>query len=63
LDTPRELRELNIIKEKAKHMALQFDKTKTFLFREGIEIGKAEAKAEGITEGMAADQQLIENCP
>lgn len=63
LDTLGELRDLNtIIKEKAKHMALQFDKTKTFLFREGIEIGKAEGKAEGITEGIVAgrDQQLIE---
>jgi predicted transposase YdaD len=75
LDTLGELRDLNtIIQEKSKHMALQFDKTKTFLFREGLEVGKAEGRAEGKAEGIAEgkaegkaegiaegrDEQLIE---
>jgi predicted transposase/invertase (TIGR01784 family) len=71
LDTLGELRDLNtLIKEKAKHMALQFDKTKTFLFQEGKAEGKEEGKEigiqigkeEGIEIGKAVgrDETLIE---
>jgi len=53
LDTLGGLRDLNqIIKDKANHMALHFDKTKTFLFNDGIEQGKQLGKAEGIQEGL-----------
>jgi predicted transposase YdaD len=53
LDTLGELRDLNtLIKEKAKHMALQFDKTKTFLFQEGKAIGTEIGKAEGRDETL-----------
>ena len=51
LDTLGGLRDLNqIIKDKANHMALHFDKTKTFLFNDG--------KVEGLLEGEARGKQL-----
>jgi len=67
LDTLGELRDLNqIIKDKANHMALHFDKTKTFLFNDGVAVGeergKQLGKAEGIQEGIAQgeDKKLVE---
>lgn len=39
-------------------MALQLDKTKTFLFQDGLDLGEAKGKAEGEVRGR--DEQLIE---
>jgi len=59
LDTLGGLRDLSqIIKNKQQHMALQFDKTKTFLFQDGLAVGVTKGKAEGKAEGR--NEQLIE---
>jgi flagellar biosynthesis/type III secretory pathway protein FliH len=54
VDTLSELRDMNeIIKNKRKQMALQFDITKSSIFQEGREKGITEGIAEGIAKGKA----------
>jgi predicted transposase YdaD len=63
LDTLGGLRDLNhIIKDKSNHMALHFDKTKTFLFNDGKIEGKAEGIQEGLEKGIqqGEEKKLIE---